>query len=339
MPYMLGVDAGATKTHALVGDSTGQIIALGKGGPGNHQAQGGIDRAMACIADAVESACREAGIAPADLSNACFCLAGADLPSDYELLGNAVARRWPGLRFSIKNDTFAGLRAGAPKGWGIVSICGTGTNCSGLAPDGRELQVGGLGYLMGDFGGASDLGQESIRAAFQDVELRGPKTALVDAVLQGMGYPDMDALREALYLRTADRSRIPELAPRVFAAATGGDRVAQDLLIRMGGLLGDSVTGAIRQLSLTEAEVDVVMAGSVWKGGNPLLIDAFRLAIHRVAPRARLLRTRFEPVVGAWLLGLEAAGVKPDSGIYRTAEASMPAELPINEEESHLWQV
>ncbi len=339
MRYVLGVDGGATKTYAILGDTHGHIWALGKGGPGNHQAQGGIDRAMGCIAEAVESACQSVGISPADLEYACFCLAGADLPSDYELLGNAIGQRWPGLRFSIKNDTFAGLRAGAPKGWGVVSICGTGNNCAGLAPDGRELQVGGLGYLMGDFGGANDLGREAIRAAFQAVELRGPATRLVQTVLDGMGYANMDDLREGLYLNTADRSRINWLAPRVFDDATAGDRVAQDLLIRMGTLLGESVTGAIYQLHMTELEVDVVMAGSVWKGANPLMVDAFRLAVHRAAPKARLLHTRYEPVVGAWLLGLEAAGVKPCAELYRRAETSMPSDLPINEEESSLWQV
>jgi N-acetylglucosamine kinase-like BadF-type ATPase len=35
MRYFLGVDAGGTKTHALITDETGQAVGFGAGGPGN----------------------------------------------------------------------------------------------------------------------------------------------------------------------------------------------------------------------------------------------------------------------------------------------------------------
>ena len=38
--YFLGVDIGATKSHALIADETGQALALGVGGAGNYEVVG-----------------------------------------------------------------------------------------------------------------------------------------------------------------------------------------------------------------------------------------------------------------------------------------------------------
>jgi N-acetylglucosamine kinase-like BadF-type ATPase len=332
--YFMGVDAGATKTFALVGDETGRLIALGKGGPGNHQTPGGVERAMGCIAEAVDAALAAAGLAPAELAHASFCLAGADFPSDYELLNGAIASRWPGLRFTVHNDGIAGLRAGTSQGWGVVSICGTGTNQLGIGKDGRELQVAGMGGLWGDFGGGADLGREAIKVAFMGDDQRGPDTLLTTIVLEHFGYPSMYAFGQDLYAGKIDRSLIPKLAPHVFTAANMGDVVAQEILIGMGTALGISVGAVIRQLHLTGDVVEVVMAGSTWKGANPLMVDSFRLSVHRTAPWAKLVRPRYEPVVGAWLVAAERSGIQVDKGIYATLEATLPGEIPVIREET-----
>jgi N-acetylglucosamine kinase-like BadF-type ATPase len=334
MRYFMGVDAGATKTYALVGDETGRLIALGRGGPGNHQTPGGVERAMGCIAEAVDTALSAAGLAPGEITHAAFCLAGADFPSDYELLSGAVGARWPGLRFTIHNDGIAGLRAGASRQWAVASLCGTGTNQIGIGKDGQELQVAGLGGLWGDFGGGADLGREAIKAAFMGDDQRGPATLLTGIVLEHFGYPTMFAFGLDLYHGKIDRAMIPRLAPRVFAAAGDGDGVAQEILIGMGKALGVSVGAVIKQLHLTRDDVEVVMVGSTWKGSNPLLVDAFRLAVHRVAPRARLVRPRYEPVVGAWLLALDKAGVPVDTVVTEQLEQTLPGEIPVISEEA-----
>lgn len=331
MRYFLGVDAGATKTFALVGDGTGSLIALGKGGGGNHQSPGGIQRAMGCIGDAVDAALAAARLRPVDVAHAAFCLAGADFPSDYELLTGAIADRWPALAFSVHNDGIAGLRAGSHRDWGVVSICGTGTNQLGIGKDGRELQVAGMGGLWGDFGGGADLGREAIKAAFMGDDGRGPATELTRVVLHHFGYSTMFDFGLDLYHGKVDRNLVPKLAPAVFAAANEGDEAAQEILIRMGTALGTSVSAVIKQLELTRDAVEVVMAGSTWKGANPLLVDAFRLAVHRTAPRAKLVHPRYEPVVGAYLAALDRHGLVADPAVL---EATLPAGIPVIDKEA-----
>lgn len=328
MPYFLGIDGGNSKTLVMLADETGRFISLGRGGNCNHQAAGGVERAMGCIAEAVEEACRAGGITSAEVTHACFCLAGADLPSDYVLLDKAITERWPGLPYTLRNDSFAGLRAGAPKGWGVVSISGSGTNQAGISPDGRAIQVGGLGGIWGDYGGGADLGRAAITAVITAADRRGSATRLTGPVLSAMGVQTVGELSEGLYHRTVSL-QFYKLAPLVFAAADEGDGPAQEILIEMGRRMGESVCGVIRQLGMEREPVDVVLAGSTWKGTNPLMIDSFRLALHRVAPRACLVRPKYEPAVGAWCLAVEGAGGRVQDSIYQVLDETLPPELPV----------
>jgi hypothetical protein len=54
---------------------------------------------------------------------------------------------------------------------------------------------------------------------------------------------------------------------------------------------------------------DVVLAGSVFKGRGPLLIDTITQAVHRVAPQARIVRPQLEPALGSVLLAYDALGL------------------------------
>jgi hypothetical protein len=72
---------------------------------------------------------------------------------------------------------------------------------------------------------------------------------------------------------------------------------------------------------MTNLELEVVLSGSVFKGEGPLLLDTLAMHIHTVAPYARLVNARYEPVVGAVLLGLEYTGVKADEAVKRNVEA------------------
>ena len=64
-------------------------------------------------------------------------LAGLDFPEEERRLHAAVAGSAGPERIVVGNDTFAVLRAGTDRGWGVAVTCGTGINCVGIGPDGR----------------------------------------------------------------------------------------------------------------------------------------------------------------------------------------------------------
>jgi len=58
------------------------------------------------------------------------------------------------------------------------------------------------------------------------------------------------------------------------------------------------------------------MAGSMFEGG-PMLVEPMRETIHKVAPKARLVRLRVPPVIGAVILGMEAVKIKATPSVRK----------------------
>ncbi|HEX6509803.1 MAG TPA: BadF/BadG/BcrA/BcrD ATPase family protein, partial [Chloroflexota bacterium] len=85
MTYILGVDAGASKTLAALADETGQVVGFGRAGGANHQSLG-LAVAIERVRGAATAALAGAGVDPTEVAVAAYCLAGADLPEDFDLL-------------------------------------------------------------------------------------------------------------------------------------------------------------------------------------------------------------------------------------------------------------
>lgn len=308
MQYVVGVDGGATKTHALVMDETGRRAGFGQGGPSNYHING-LDSALGEIRRAAKTAISEAQIEQEDVVMGCYCLAGADLPEDFTLLTKALSESRLSRGVVVKNDTMAALRAGLTRSWGVVVICGTGFNAAGRAPDGREIGLPGLGPISGDWGGGSTLSEEVIRSVMRAWDGRGSPTILTELVLEELGLPSEEELMMKLHHGDFSRGRLLDLVPLLFEAALRRDDVAIGLLVQMGTEVGVSANALIRRLGLEDTDVEVVLGGSVFKGRGPLLVDTARQVIHQQAPAAQIRPLAHEPVYGAALLALEALGV------------------------------
>ena len=324
MTYILGIDAGATKTFALVADGEGRLLGFGRGGPGNHQGRG-LDVAMASVETAAREALGAAGVAPDDVAIVSCGLAGADLPEDFEMLQPALEGLGLGRRVDLRNDTQVAMRAGTHQPWGVVVICGTGFNAAARAPDGREIRWPGLGPISGDSSGGSSIALEMVRMVMRAADGREPPTLLTELVLDALEQPSPYELMRAMYHHRIERRRVNQLVPLVFQAALRNDQVAQTILIREGEEIGTSAAALITKLDMQELPVEVVLGGSVFKGEGPLFLDTIRQRVHRTAPAAVLVRPSFEPVVGAVLLGLDAVGVTATDALYSTLRATMPS--------------
>ena len=67
----------------------------------------------------------------------------------------------------------------------------------------------------------------------------------------------------------------------------------------------------LRRLHLTRTDSDVVLAGGIFRADDAPFLNRLADAVHRVAPRARLVRLRTAPLLGAALLGLEQLAPPP----------------------------
>ncbi len=304
-PIYLGVDAGGTKTLAVVVHQ-GKVLGQGLTGSGSHQGEG-LSKALENITEAMDRALREAGVARDQIGQAVLGLTGADFPEDFVHLREGLSPYFDAVPFEVVNDAEIALVGGSRSGHGIVAICGTGTNVWGLTEDGRSRHVGGLGYEFGDFGGGLDLIREVLHSAFRSYENRGPKTALEPRTLTALGLRDYEALSRVLYFERQP-IRFMGLAPLCFAVAKGGDPVAQGILRRMGESLGTSVAGCATLLGIGAVPFEVVMAGSLWLGDAPELVETFREVLRRRLPLADPHAPDLAPVAGAALLAAVKGG-------------------------------
>jgi N-acetylglucosamine kinase-like BadF-type ATPase len=301
----LGVDVGATKTHALIADETGQAVGFGEAGPGNHEGVG-YDGLAAALQTAVAGALARAGISSDRIAGAGFGVGGYDWPFEREPTLRAI--RTLGLRAPLEavNDAIIGLLAGAEAGWGVGVVGGTGCNAWGWDRNRRTGRMTGMGWQMGEAAGAGELVDEAIRCIARDWSLRGPRTRLTQEFVAFTGARNAEDLLEGI---TLERYAVDaSAAPLVFRVASAGDPVARQVIEWAGSELGGLAVGVIRQLGFEALSFDVVLVGSLYDGG-PLLIEAMRRTIHAVAPGARLVGLTAPPVVGGVLLGVEQAGL------------------------------
>ncbi len=235
----------------------------------------------------------------------------------------------------VANDTYAVLRAGlddrqiagAARPWGVGVTCGSGINCIGLAPDGRSYRFLALGKITGDWGGGYGIGLEAQYAAVRAADGRGPRTALAELVPAHFGLAEPNDVAVAIHLGEMSSEELAGLTPVVVAAADAGDQVARELVMRQAEEIFLMARSAIRQLDLA-GPVPVVLGGGVLAAGHALLIGQITSLIKAELPAAVVRVVRQAPVVGAALLGLDAAGAPVDAKQrVRDAFATQPTAL------------
>ena len=320
MPYYLGADLGATKTHTLIVDTTGRAVGFGESGPGNHETVG-YEGMFQSMHSGMEQALHMAGLKKDEIIGAGFGVAGYDWPSEIDATISVIDRLGLTAPYKFVNDAVLGLVSGSEEGWGVVVVSGTGSNCRGWDREHkREGRVTGHGILMGEGAGGSELMHRCMQIIGYSWTKRLPKTALADAIVAYVGAKDLEDLMRGY---TTDVFHIGAGAARiVFRVAEDGDQIACDLIRWAGTELGEMANAVIRQLDFENLTFDVVMTGSMFDGGT-MLIEPMQRKIHQLAPKARFVRLTVPPVIGAVILGMEASKMPVTPKIRNTMNESI----------------
>jgi len=324
MRLVLAVDGGGVKTDLALVDSDGGALSVVRGGTSQAHYLG-VEGTIEVLEGLLEEGCARAGLGRPErpfAATAQVMLAGADLPEEVAAIRGGLERQNWSERLIIDNDMPALLRSGTERGWGVAVVCGTGINCLGLAPDGREARFLSFGPVSGDWGGGRDVGLAALAAAVRAADGRGPRTVLETAVPAHFGLRDPFEVARAVHLEEMPVIRVGEIAP-VVLAVSDEDEVAAGIVRRQADEVIAFAGAALRRLELTGrgADPDVVLGGSVLRAVSPAVVEAIARGIGQVAPDARVVVAPSEPIVGAALLGLDAIGADP------TAKARARAEL------------
>jgi len=302
--YFLGVDVGSSKTLALVADERGLCLGFGRAQGGNHQVVG-YDGLMDVLQTSWQQAIQMAGITLERIAGAGFGIAGYDFPSDYQPHLQVIAKLGLSCPLELVNDGVNGLIAGTSHGVGVNITAGSGVNCRGRGPDGREGRIVGNGVYFGEFGGGFEIAWKGLHMVNYAWIKRIPPTTLTQIYLEATGAKDELDLMEGL---SGDYYHVLSIiAIEIIRAARGGDDAAQQVLHWAGEELGWLAVSVIRQINMENEPVEVVQSGSVFEGGE-LITAPLRNIVLQHAPRAQIVRLEGPPAVGPVLLAMQAAG-------------------------------
>ncbi len=305
-PAVLAVDGGGSKIDAALLRNDGAVLGAARIRTQDFDENGGPHH-MGQVLDAVTGACRDAGLDTAypvaDLG--VYCLAGADLPADDRKILRWLRREHLTQESVVRNDTFAVLRAGTERHWGVGVVCGFGMNCSAVAPNGRITRFAAVGPISGDWGGGADVGQAALWYAIRAEDGRGAKSALTASVPAHFGLRRPRQVFEAVYYGRLDEERLVELSPLVFREASAGDIVARSIVDRQADEVVAMATTAIKRLRMQKLDVDVVLGGGIFRNDDDSFLRRIGDRVHEVAPGARFTVLTDPPVVGAAWLGLD----------------------------------
>ena len=310
---LVAVDGGASKTDlALVGED-GAVLSLVRG-PQSAPHALGVEGSLGVIGDLLGRAASEARIARSDrpiAELAQLLMAGIDFPGEERELREAVEQRGWTRRAIVDNDTFAILRAGTERGWGVAVVCGSGINCVGVAPDGRQTRFPSLGPITGDWGGGPDVGLAALSAAARSEDGRGAPTSLEQAVPAHFGLETPRELAEAIHRNRIPLGRVAELPPVVFAQAAT-DETAAAIVARLADEIVALARVALERLALVNEPAEVLLGGGLLQSGDGPLASAVEARLREIAPAIVVRTATLPPVLGAVLLGLDALGASAE---------------------------
>ena len=283
-------------------------------GPLSHPHHIGVEAS----ADAIDALADEVGM-PADL--AVLLVAGLDFTDEEDAYRAEAERRGWAEEVVVGNDTFAVLRAGTERGWGVAVTCGAGMNCVGIGPDGRQVRFPSLGPISGDaMDGAGAVGLAAVAAAARSEDRRGPSTELERRVPAHFGLVTPVELARAVHRGDIPWRRLGDLTPLVFEASET-DAVASEIVDRLAAEVVALVRAAVTRLELAAEEIEVVLGGGLLQSGNKRLLGGIEDGLREIGPGLSMHVAQSRPIVGAVLTGLDRLGA--ESAAYARARKEL----------------
>lgn len=322
--FVIAVDAGGTSTRCVVANADGVCSGYAKKASGNP-ISGGIELAAASVAEGVASALANAGVAGESVAGVTFSMAGGMTTADKDAFVRRLAPLGVQVEPVLVSDVLASFCSGTATLWGYALVAGTGAGAIRVEDGVQAVVADGLGWLLGDGGSGFWIGREVAKAAFADMDGRGPATALTDLVLARLGLDGRgprgasgrpEAMQSALRLVYAMRPvELAQFADLAFGLP--GDDVAGGLVERATATLAHT----LRAVAVPGVDGPVVLAGGVL-AHNPRLAAGVEALCAPAMPRARFTVVS-DGAVGAVVLALRGVGATVDQPVFDTIRRTL----------------
>lgn len=301
---MLGIDAGGSKTVALLAGLDGRVVKEGRAGGANLRTHGElvVEKTLHEVIDQVldRNTDRPAAV--------CLGIAGVDRVDDAATIRGVMRRLGFREHTLIVNDALIALVAGAGEPVGLVIVAGTGSIAYGVNAAGQAARSGGWGPVLADEGSGYWIGRRALVAVMRHADGRGPRTSLTPMVFERLNVSRADEIVSEIYEGAERRQLVATLGSLVAEAQAGGDAVAAEILGDAAAELVLAAASVITRLEMRGHVFQTFLSGGMFRS-LPWLTAEVTSRLREVAPRTAVSLLTAEPASGAVTLArAEAAG-------------------------------
>lgn len=308
--YIIGVDAGGTKTNARLYGTDGSEIFSAFSGFGNMLVEraAALENIKCAIAKCLEKVPNENGSGVFILVGAAGIAAGNGRTG---MLG-FLREQFPLCETAVETDGYLALYAALCGKDGILVISGTGSIAYGKL--GGDIQrAGGWGQLLGDEGSGYHIAANALKRITREYDGEAVHTGLSDAILKHL---DTDVFGMVKFTYESKKSEIAQLLKVVEEAAKSGDSFAVSLLENAGRSLAE-LAGTVYRKTGFDGAIPVAVSGGVLEK-TPIVKSAFASALD--SSKFILTDESRPAAAGAyyyWLSKLARGNTSEHTGLYQ----------------------
>ncbi|MBQ2751344.1 MAG: hypothetical protein IJF25_02095 [Oscillospiraceae bacterium] len=296
MQYYIGIDAGGTKTEAILADQSGHIVrrTVNKG---CNPMDIGVAETKSHILTVVKELADTSPETPVSVYGGIAGLDRIDVGMDAFLSENLPI---PVIRTEDDGCNMISGMLGHTDGCGMV--CGTGSSLFARIEGKPLVHIGGLGYLIDTGGSGYELAQDGLKQAYRYLDGRGEKTLLAERFADAIGSSMKYAFAD---IYGGGRPYIASLAHVVFECAADGDEISLAILDKGAFKLAELTHAAAKHF---DGRFTVVMNGGIFTA-YPHYAEAVKA---KASPRADMIKADVPAIYGAVVEALWQNGVIAD---------------------------
>lgn len=310
--YWIGIDGGGTKTSAVIGDNTGQLLAVYDGQSGNVTAIS-IEQLVERIHHIIEQLLVKSNIELSSVHMIFAALAGVDRQGEQQKMDEAFQHSSIHKKLRIQSDVHAALAAGTWGREGTLMIAGTGAILFGWHQN-KSFRIGGWGYLLGDEGSGYHLGKLAIRSILQAQDQQLALKPFQKAILEFVGIKHPEELITAVYSSSNPVAVISSIS-KIVLHAYKKDEVAQKIISTVHEALLALIHLGYERMDHTKP---LILHGGLF--ANEFFYQDFVQMVSIKYPKLFVMKPSVAEAVGAYLLALIESGVLIDDERKQTIE-------------------
>ena len=292
MEYVIGVDAGGTKTATIAYNLKGEELTKSIKGFGNLVS--GKEEALRNIVNSIEN-CTEV-LGSEGLRGLYIGLAGVEIGNNAEVVLKEVKNKIH-IQPVIMNDTNLALKAALKGEDGILTIAGTGSNCFGI--NGQvEAKSGGWGHLLGDEGSGYRISIEAFKRMIFESDYGLEKSRLSKAILKKLNIVEVEEILEFVY--SSKKGEIAAITTLVASLAEEGDEYAVKIIKTEGVELGKTTENVYRKLGFKNGCKVGIKGSVIQKIG--LLRQAFEYYLNDKIDNIAIVDNDISPAKGSYYM-------------------------------------